>query len=121
MHPLLLAVISIFLSVAAQFFLKAGMSGSLVNASSPNLSGLSALLVVFTRPYVIIGFLLYGIGAVVWLFVLSRWDVSKAYPLVGFGFALTVLVGLILGEQVSLLRGCGVCLICSGVWLVAQS
>ncbi len=121
MHPFILAVISICFSVAAQFFLKAGMSSNVVKASSAGSPGLSMLLVVFSNPYVIIGFLLYGLGAVVWLSVLSRWEVSKAYPLVGLGFALTVLIGLVTGEQVTTLRGCGVLLICSGVWLVAKS
>jgi multidrug transporter EmrE-like cation transporter len=57
----------------------------------------------------------------VWLGVLSKWDVSKAYPLVGLGFALTVLIGLLAGEQVTLLRGIGVVLICAGVWAVSQT
>lgn len=121
MHPLILAAISICFSVAAQFLLKAGMASDTVKTASANSSGMSTLLVIFMQPYVISGFVLYGLGAVVWLSVLSRWDVSKAYPLVGIGFALTVLTGLVMGEQVSILRGCGVLLICAGVWMVAQS
>jgi len=65
--------------------------------------------------------MLYGLGAVVWLGVLSKWEVSKAYPLVGLGFAMTAVVGMLLGEQVSLLRFAGVALICSGVVLIART
>lgn len=97
------------------------MSSHAVKTASANSLGTSTLLTIFAQPYVIGGFVLYGLGAVVWLSVLSRWDVSKAYPLVGIGFALTVLIGLMMGEQVSWLRGCGTVLICTGVWLVAQS
>ena len=57
----------------------------------------------------------------VWLKVLSTWDVSKAYPLVGLGFGLTVLVGMALGESITTYRVLGVLLICEGVWLVANS
>lgn len=89
MHPLFLALISICLSVAAQFLLKAGMSNHAAKTALTSSSGLSNLLTIFAQPYVISGFVLYGLGAVVWLSVLSRWDVSKAYPLVGIGFALT--------------------------------
>lgn len=121
MHPLILAIISICFSVAAQFLLKAGMASETVRTATANSSGLMTMLVIFRQPYVISGFVLYGLGAVVWLSVLARWDVSKAYPLVGMGFALTVLIGLVMGEQVSLLRACGVLLICSGVWFIAQS
>lgn len=121
MHPLILAVISICFSVAAQFMLKAGMARHAIMTASANSSGISKLLAVFAQPCVIGGFVLYGLGAVVWLSVLSRWDVSKAYPFVGIGFALTALIGLYLGEQVSPLRASGVIFICAGVWMVAKS
>lgn len=121
MHPLFLAVISICLSVAAQFFLKTGMSSETVKSASANSRGVATFVAISMQPYVIAGFVAYGLGAIVWLFVLSRWDVSKAYPLVGIGFALSVLIGFAMGEQVGLPRGIGVILICTGVWVVAQS
>jgi multidrug transporter EmrE-like cation transporter len=121
MQPLILAVISICFSVAAQFLLKAGMASHAVKTASTNSPSIWKLLAIFTQPHVIGGFVLYGLGAVVWLAVLSRWDVSKAYPFVGIGFALTALIGLFIGEQVGPLRASGVILICAGVWLVAKS
>nr|WP_217346591.1 hypothetical protein [Noviherbaspirillum sp. L7-7A]MBV0881056.1 hypothetical protein [Noviherbaspirillum sp. L7-7A] len=121
MNPLILAVISICFSVTAQFLLKAGMGSSSVKTASATFSGMSTLLAIFTQPYVISGFVFYGLGAVVWLSVLSRWDVSKAYPFVGIGFAMTALIGLFIGEQVGPLRAGGVILICAGVWMVAKS
>src|SRR4051812_34007375 len=121
MHPLVLAVISIFLSVAAQFLLKTGMSSEAVKSALTDSPSKSTFVAISMQPYVLAGFMAYGLGAIVWLFVLSRWDVSKAYPLVGVGFALTVLIGLAMGEQVSLLRAFGVILICTGVWIVAHS
>ena len=68
-----------------------------------------------------LGFSLYGLGAVVWLAVLSQWDVSKAYPLVGIGFVLTALFGWFLGEDVTILRLFGVALICAGIACVGWS
>jgi drug/metabolite transporter (DMT)-like permease len=67
------------------------------------------------------GLVLYVASAGVWLGVLSRWEVSKAYPLVGLGFVLTLGVGWALGEQVGALRVAGVVLIAAGVVLVSQS
>jgi multidrug transporter EmrE-like cation transporter len=121
MNPLFTAVISIALSVAAQFSLKAGMSSATVKADLARPHTLSTALSVLTNKYVLGGFLLYGLGAIVWLGVLSRWEVSKAYPLVGLGFVFTVAIGYLLGEQVHLVRLLGVALICSGVWLVSGS
>ena len=121
MNTLVIALLSIALSVAAQFFLKAGMSDLNVRAAMNQPFSLGTVLSIITNKYVLGGFTLYGLGAVIWLGVLSKWDVSKAYPLVGLGFVFTVLVGLMLGEQVSALRAGGVALICAGVLVVARS
>jgi len=121
MNTFAIALLSIALSVAAQFSLKAGMSDQGVRDAMGQPHSLGTMASIITNKYVLGGFLLYGLGAVIWLGVLSKWDVSKAYPLVGLGFVLTVLVGLMLGEQVSALRAGGVALICAGVFLVARS
>lgn len=121
MKTLLIAIISIALSVAAQFSLKAGMSERGVKAALAQPYSLKTLFDVLTDKYVLVGFMLYGLGAVVWLGVLSKWDVSKAYPLVGLGFVFTVAIGFLVGEQVTIPRVIGVALICAGVFLVGRS
>lgn len=80
---MIIAVTSIALSVAAQFALKAGMSSAEVKEALSHPVALRTILAILTNKFVVGGFVLYGLGAVVWLGVLSRWDVSKAYPLVG--------------------------------------
>lgn len=121
MRTLAFAFVSILLSVAAQFCLKVGMSRREVNGSLVEPSLLTTISTSLTNGYVLAGLLLYALGALVWLMVLSKWEVSKAYPLVGLGFALTAIVGLTVGEQVSAFRAAGVALICVGVVLVARS
>lgn len=121
MKTLFIAILSISLSVTAQFSFKAGMSGEVVKSTLAQPRSFMALVNILMDKYVLGGFLLYGLGAVVWLGVLSKWDVSKAYPLVGLGFVFTVFVGYLLGEQVTLSRVIGVVLICAGVFLVARS
>ena len=117
----LTALASIGISVLAQFCLKAGMASEGVRAALAQPFGAATFLAIATNPRILGGFMLYGLGAIVWLSVLARWEVSKAYPLVGFGFALTVLVGWMAGEQVGPARLLGVCFICIGVFLVARS
>ncbi len=121
MKILLIAVLSIGLSVAAQFSLKAGMSGEGVKAILTQPYSFKTLVQILLDKYVLAGFMLYGLGAIVWLGVISKWDVSKAYPLVGLGFALTVFIGFLVGEQVTIMRAAGVALICTGVFLVGWS
>ena len=72
------AVICVSLSVAAQFLLKAGMSSVSIKAALAQPLGIGTILPVFTNSLVISGFALYGLGAVAWLGVLPKWDVSKA-------------------------------------------
>jgi multidrug transporter EmrE-like cation transporter len=120
MHPFAAALVSIVMSVAAQFALKHGMESGGRAAMSDGLN-LKAVWLLCTNPGVLGGLALYALGAVVWLAVLARWDVSKAYPLVGLGFVATVLVGWWLGESVGPQRWLGVAAICTGVWLVARS
>jgi len=121
MKTLMIAILSVAFSVAAQFSLKAGMSSVAVKAILVEPLSFHSALVVFTNKFVFAGFALYGLGAIVWLGVLTTWDVSKAYPLVGLGFVFTIAIGWIIGEQVTLSRVFGVALICAGVVLVGRS
>lgn len=121
MHIIFVAIASIALSVAAQFSLKAGMSSLAVKVALAEPLSIRTAFEVLTNRYVFLGFALYGIGAVVWLGVLARWDVSKAYPMVGLGFVLTAIVGALIGEHITLIRVLGIGLICTGVILVGRS
>jgi len=97
------------------------MSNSIVKEAVAQEFTLRTVQVILTNGFIIGGFTLYGLSALMWLGVLARWDVSKAYPLVGLGFGLTVFIGIFLGEQVTLNRVVGVVLICTGVFLVGRS
>lgn len=121
MKVFVLAALSIALSVAAQFALKTGVAGPAAQAWVAGGVGVRGTLAVLGHPFVLGGLLLYALGAVVWLAVLAQWDVSKAYPLVGLGFAATAVLGMYSGESMGVARGLGVALICAGVWLVARS
>ena len=121
MKTFVIAAISILFSVAAQFSLKAGMSSEGVKQSLALPLSLRTIFPVMTNVNILGGFLLYGLGAIVWLGVLSKWDVSKAYPLVGLGFVLTVAIGYLVGEQISTSRVAGIILISIGIFLVGRS
>lgn len=121
MNTAVAAIGCVFLSVMAQFLIKAGMASVGVKTALAGPAGIHAAATVILNPKVVGGLLLYTLGAVVWLGVLARWDVSKAYPLEGLGFALAVIVGFLIGEQVTLMRTLGVLLICVGVLVVSTS
>ena len=121
MRTAYIALFSIGLSVAAQFALKAGVAEAQRVATHLEQPVLPTQISYLAEPLVLLGLLLYALGAVAWLSVLAEWDVSKAYPIVGLGFALTAIIGYLLGEHLTLSRMIGVGMICSGVYLVSQS
>jgi multidrug transporter EmrE-like cation transporter len=115
----LLILASVTLSALAQLALKMGTSAA-ADARATGAAGEFSGLV--QSPMVIVGLGLYGIGALMWLFVLGRAPLSLAYPFVGMGFILTMLAGtLFLGEQLSVARVGGTLLIAAGCVLVARS
>lgn len=115
-----LAVLSIVMSVAAQFMLKTGMTAPGVQEGL-KLGGAALVMGMLRSPPLWAGFAMYGASAVVWLGVLARWDVSRAYPMVGLGFVLTALVGHLLGEQVGPARLAGIALIVLGIILIGRA
>ena len=121
MNVFLLALMSILMSVAAQFSLKAGVTELRAGLLTGAPGILQSFIAFASNRFLILGFMLYGLGAIVWLSVLAKWDVSKAYPIVGLGFLMSAAVGFAMGEPVTLLRLFGVLLIVTGVLVVTMS
>lgn len=119
---LMLILANVAMTSLAQIVLKAGMSApDVVRALAGGLR-LPALVTVFLHPWVIIGLALYAGAAVVWLLVLAKVDVSLAYPFVGLGFVVTmVLAWAFMGETVTATRIAGTVLIMAGVVVLARS
>lgn len=119
---LLLILASISLSAVAQVMLKLGMSSAGVKHALAGQSTPDMVLAVLLSPAVLLGLSLYGFGAMVWLGVLARAEVSQAYPFVGLGFIATALVGyFVFGDNMSALRIGGTLLVIAGVFLIARS
>jgi drug/metabolite transporter (DMT)-like permease len=117
---LLLTLLSVSMSAFAQLLLKTGLlpSGRIV-ADAGLIQTIGRMLV---NPWVLGGLGVYFLGAIVWLFVLERTEVSYAYPFVSFGFILTMILGsLVLGEHIGPSRVIGTLLIVAGIICVARS
>jgi multidrug transporter EmrE-like cation transporter len=117
-----LILLSITLSAIAQVLFKFGMSSEPVKQALADGAPLNAALAVFLNAGVLGGLSLYGVGTVLWLGVLSRTEVSQAYPFVGLGFVLTALIGYFLfGDALSPLRMGGIALVIVGIFLISRS
>ncbi|BBB10377.1 MULTISPECIES: small multi-drug resistant family protein [Sphingopyxis] len=115
----LLILASVSLSALAQLALKVGTT-SAASGRSAGIGGEIGGLV--QSPMILLGLCLYGVGALLWLFVLGRAPLSLAYPFVGIGFILTMLAGAWwLDESLSAARIAGTLMIAAGCVLVARS
>ena len=75
-----------------------------------------------TSPLIWSGLIIYGLSIAMWLWVLSKVDLSVAYPIVGVSFLITMAFGaLLLDESVTPLRIVGTLLIAGGCILVGKS
>ncbi len=118
--PLILA--GVLLNAAAQLALKQGMRaiGRFSFSSLTALGG--AGLAAAENPFVLAGLLCYVVSVVIWLLVLSRVEVSFAYPLLSIGYIVAALGGrYFFGEAMSLTRWSGIAVICFGVWLITRT
>ena len=112
----LLAFISILLGAVAQYFLKMGMTNWALKGSVSEM-----LRLLFHNYYLWSGILCYGVSMLFWLYVLSRMELSKAYPMVSLGYVITLLIGyFLLNEPLSYPKVIGIVLIVAGVCFIAR-
>lgn len=119
---LLMILVSISLANGGQICLKLGMNrvGRISAASISN--PLETILKIINTPLVLIGLILYALAAIAWLVVLSRVNLSFAYPLLGISYVIIlVLSKVILHEQVSPLRWLGAVVIAIGVVVITRT
>lgn len=118
---LALILATVTASACAQLALKLGMSSPAVAAALPQ-GGKEVILAVAASPLVWTGLTIYGLSVAVWLWILSKVDLSLAYPFVGVSFILVMLFGVfLLQEAVTPMRMVGTLLIALGCVMVARS
>lgn len=112
---------TVTLSAVAQLALKLAVEKPKMAAAMQ--SGVTdALIAAATSPLIWTGLIIYGLSVAMWLWVLSKVDLSIAYPFVGVSFLITMAFGaFILDENVTPLRIAGTLLIAGGCLLVGKS
>ncbi|GBC60088.1 4-amino-4-deoxy-L-arabinose transferase [Desulfonema ishimotonii] len=116
-----LILLGVLLNACAQLTLKQGMRTIGVFAFTPeNLIPIGVRAAV--NPFILAGLACYVVSVVVWLMVLSRVEVSYAYPLLSIGYIVTAFAGQnFFGETIDYVRWTGILVICIGVWLVTRT
>ena len=122
MKQLAVFAFAVFFNVVGQVALKRGMTE--VGFVTSDLARLPAMaLRTLTSPFIMLGFAAYVVSTVLWLIILSRVDLSLAYPsLNSLAYVLVVVSSwLFLGENVSPTRWLGLLIVCAGMFLVMRS
>ena len=114
--------VAVLAAVTGQLCLKQGMT----RVGPLEIKGIQGLLPaaqrVLSEPVLLAGVAAYAVGALAWLIVLSKRDVSFAYPMLALTYAIIpVAAHFFLGESVPGLRWAGIGIVIIGVALIAQT
>ena len=111
---------TVFTNAAAQLMLKAGM----MNLGSISFTADTAILRIFQivfNPWVFAGLVTFVISMASHLYVLSKVDISFAYPFLSLAYvAVAIFAWLVFKEDLGALKIAGIALICVGTVLIAQ-
>src|SRR5882672_10302992 len=110
MLPLILASVSC--NALAQILLKKAMTVvGPISFTMPSLS--SKFMEIVSNVYIIAGLGSYVVSVGLWLLVLSRAEVSAAYPFLSVGYIIVAVAGcLLFNESLTFMRLAGIGLIC---------
>ena len=113
MLPYILLFFNVLLTVSAQYSLKYG-----INSTNLPFSFINVPKIVFS-PLVFLGFCLYGVSSILWIYILKNIPLSVAYPALSIGYILILIVSYkFLGESITSLNIVGAFLIIFGVSLL---
>lgn len=111
---------SVLLNAFAQILLKAGMK-QFGNIDIKN-NIINTCISIAFNPYIISGFIAYGVSILLWLWVLSKVDVSLAYPFQALGYiVVTILAWIIFQENINYIRIIALIFITIGLIILAFS
>lgn len=120
MQNMILILSSVLLNCCAQLFMRRGMmKNGVINGLHSLLASVPSML---TNAYLWAAMVCYVVSLLIWMVVLSKVEVSYAYPFVSIGYVLSAVLGYLwLQEQITPVRAAGMAVICVGVFLISRS
>jgi drug/metabolite transporter (DMT)-like permease len=117
---LLLILLTVCLNTGGQFLMKAGVNR--VGKISLFNNFFNSIFKALTSGLVIGGFGFYVVSAMLWIIILSRAELSWAFPLVSLSYVITAIVApIVLHESFSVQRFLGTLVIVVGVFIVYRT
>ncbi len=73
-------------------------------------------------PFIVIGFVLFGVATLIWLDVISKVEISYAYSLISISYIFVPIGAIfIFKEAIPLIRWVGILVIITGIIIVSKS
>lgn len=111
-----LLFINIILLVCGQVLWKIGIGRVNFNFS------VSGIVNIVFNPYIFGGGIIYVFATVIWIYILSKAELSRVYPLQSLCYAASILAGvLIFNECFTIGKGFGAIFIIIGAFIIASS
>jgi uncharacterized membrane protein len=111
---------AIFLSLLCSLMLASGQVFWKLSLGKQELTAdFRAILTILVRPMFLAGIALYGLATVLWIYLLSKHELSYIYPMIAFAYVFGVILSvLVLKENLSLMRSLGILLVVAGVAVI---
>ena len=118
LKSLFLIVLTVIINTTGQFMVKTGIN----RVGTVSLTDFHSVLRALSSALVLGGFVVYFISAIVWISILSKSELSWAFPILSLSYVLTALLSpVLLNESFSAQRLIGTLVICLGVFLVYKT
>lgn len=121
MNNIVLILLSVSLNAFAQLFIRQGMLK--MGDIALKMDALWNMTVqAISNVYIWAGMLSYAISIFLWMVVLSKVNVSLAYPFLSIGYILTAIIAyFVFGEPLTWQKIAGILIICVGVIVLTYS
>lgn len=117
----LILFICIILGVCGQLVLKRGMNKADI-FSFRKTEKVELFKKIFLNEYIILGFIFYGLSSLLWLVIISKLELSYAYPMVSSGYFFVALFSMLFfKEHISWQRWLSIFVIILGVVIIGFS
>ncbi|WP_294180535.1 SMR family transporter [uncultured Clostridium sp.] len=117
---ILLILVSVFLGAIGQVLVKYGAVNLQLDFTLKYI--LPSILCILKNIPVMLGIISYGLSFLLWIKVLSKVELSYAYPMVSLGYVITMFFSyFIFKENITFIRVLGVGFIIIGVILISRS
>ena len=116
----IILLVAVSFNIIAQLCLKSAMRG--YNIFSGNMGFIAKLIDIIRRPLFLLSLLFYGAGFFLYSIILSKLELSKAYPIASLAaiVAIAFISVVFLRESMSITKGVGLVLCITGIVLLFQ-